>query len=267
MIVYKTSSAGNVFLHGAGSPQGGPDRPELVRRWCGELAADGMVFYQPRPDGLAFDVWNRDGGRAELSGNGMAGCAAVHFLHHRGEREVRLETAVGTRRVKQLSRCGHAFRLRIEIGPADFSSRRHFPFLEPGNAGYEHGGVTFHPVSVGNPHAVVLLEKEPDAGRLAPLGAQLERAPLFPERCNVEFVFQPSPQRARVFFWERGVGQTAVSSTGSSAVYAVLRRLGRVSGEIEVDGGGEPVLVSEDRESLFVENTTRVVLRAMCYAR
>ncbi len=263
MIVYKTSSAGNEFVHaesGPGVP--GPDPASLARRVCREFAADGAVFCSPRGDGVGFEIWNRDGSRAELSGNGMAGCAAVHFLRRRGGRELTLHTAVGPRRVREISRRGRAFRLRVEIGAADFASRPHFPFLEADRDAYECGALVFHPVSVGNPHAVVLLDREPDAAALLPVGERLERDRLFPDRCNVEFVFRDSPGSCRVLFWERGAGRTLASSTGSAAVFAVLRRLNLAGEELTVDGGGEPVRVQAEGASLFVENTTRVILRA-----
>ena len=68
----------------------------------------------------------------------------------------------------------------------------------------------------------------PDQKKLTALGKKLESHPMFPERVNVEFVYFSDAENCRVFFYERGVGPTLASSTGSAAVFAVLRRLGMV---------------------------------------
>ena len=101
---------------------------------------------------------------------------------------------------------------------------------------------------------------------------------MFPKRVNVEFVEPASDDHSRVFFYERGVGPTQASSTGSAAVFAVLRRLGLAGDRLGIDlkaagkesgshGAGYPA--DEDAEQIqlhwnngiFIRNITRVVCR------
>ena len=179
---------------------------------------------------------------------------------------------MGSRRIDLLARRGPVFQLDVEIGRPDFSRRRFFPFLKAGQERFSCAGLEFYPVSVGNPHAVVLCRERLAPGRLAALGEKLESHPMFPERVNVEFVHFSNadpppvgtaalrPPSCRVFFYERGVGVTQASSTGSAAVFAVLRRLGKVRDRLTIDCGAEKIAVSW-KQGIFVHNFTRLICR------
>lgn len=311
MIFYKTSSFGNDFIEidreelacpqgrrplgglpaatRAGRQAGVPflDEGDLARRICDRqrgVGADGVVFYSPgRQAGVPsgggsggchadFQIFNRDGGEAELSGNGMAGLAAVLFQRRLAVSPLALHTAVGSRQVELLGRDGAIFQLAVEIGLPDFANREFFPFLEEKAGTYRIDGLEFHPVSVGNPHAVVICREMPDGEHLANLGKKIEGHAMFPKRVNVEFVHfrgadEPPPGTAasqpagcRVYFYERGVGPTLASSTGSAAVFAVLRRLGRVQDRLLIDLGPEKIALSW-RDGIFIHNFTRLVCR------
>jgi diaminopimelate epimerase len=85
-------------------------------------------------------------------------------------------------------------------------------------------GVELTPVSVGNPHAVVVDEPE----RIGELGPRLERHPRFPERTNVQVVRVERPGQVTARVWERGVGETAASGTSAVAVAAATHGDGEV---------------------------------------
>jgi len=77
----------------------------------------------------------------------------------------------------------------------------------------------------------------------------------------VEFVHFHSPESCRVNFYERGVGPTLASSTGSAAVFAVLRRLGLAGDSLAVESGaGDPIPVG-GKEGITVRNVTHLVCR------
>jgi Diaminopimelate epimerase len=223
------------------------------------------------PGGLAarFEIYNRDGGRAELSGNGMAALAAVLLRRCPAGSPLVLLTAIGSRRVRLLERRGPRFRFDVEIGRPDFAHRAFFPFLSKGQDSYRAAGTDFCPVSVGNPHAVVLRRTMPGVARLEALGKKLEAHPMFPKRVNVEFVQARGPSSCRVFFYERGVGPTRASSTGSAAVFAVLRRLGMAGDQLQIEplapspgnGGGDDPIVLRWREGIQVEIVTGLICK------
>jgi len=238
MIFYKSVASGNDFLHidmedfSIESPHKG----ELARRMCNRHTgpgADGVIYYKLKGQSVQFEIFNCDGSEAELSGNGMGGLAALMFYLERFRETAQMETKVGPRTHTLLQRLENSFRMNIQIGPADFNALNFFPFLEEGVDAYECGGTMFYPVSVGNPHAVVLLKEDPGDEELERTGAMLEQALMFPHKVNVEFVLpldgsEPDYEKGdgfRIYFYERGVGRTLASSTGSAAVFAVLQKL------------------------------------------
>ena len=130
-------------------PQGQQPLGGLARAICDRqrgVGADGVVFYtvrkappgegdtrlrllSPGPGtGTEFRIFNRDGGEAELSGNGMAGLAAVLLQRRLTASPLTLHAAVGSRRVELLGRDGAVFQLNVEIGRPDFADRGFFPF-------------------------------------------------------------------------------------------------------------------------------------------
>jgi diaminopimelate epimerase len=271
VIFYKTSSFGNDFIAVAEEalPKG-LAKGDLAREICDRqhgVGADGVVLFRRQGRITRFEIFNRDGGAAELSGNGMAGLAAVLLQRRLAVSPLVLQAGVGSRRVVLLERRGPVFRLDVEVGRPDFAARSFFPFLDGRTGPYDAAGVEFHPVSVGNPHAVVVCRKLPAAARLASLGKKLEGHPLFPRRVNVEFVQALDAENCRVYFYERGVGPTRASSTGSAAVFAVLRRL-KMAGErlvIERDAP-EAGIGIHWQDGIHIRILTRLVCRGEYFA-
>ena len=271
------------------------DKGELAQRICDRqrgVGADGVVFYRAGPQaarpgdkapekaalsgfhllrgsslkrvssspGASFQIFNRDGGEAELSGNGMAGLSAVLFQRRLAASPLTLHAGIGSRRVELLGRDGAVFQLAVEIGRPDFANREFFPFLKPEPGPCLIDGLEFHPVSVGNPHAVIICPEMPPGEQLAALGKKIEGHAMFPKRVNVEFVRLGGDQSCQVYFYERGVGPTLASSTGSAAVFAVLRRLGMAGECLDIDLGAEKIQLSWNN-GIFLRNITRIICR------
>ena len=158
-------------------------------------------------DEVTIGIVNPDGSRAEMSGNGTRIAAAWH-----------------------MNRTGSA-RARVHVGPPTVDVRRTDDGLYESELGpVEVGpsevvdGVELTPVSVGNPHAVVI----GDPGRIGELGPRLERDARFPERTNVQVVRVDRPGEVTARVWERGVGETAASGTSAVAVAAATHGDGDV---------------------------------------
>ena len=102
-------------------------------------------------------------------------------------------------------------------------------------------------MTFGNPQAVVL-GTLPDEARFQQLGPALERHPIFPERTNVEFAQVESADRVRILIWERGVGPTTSSGTGSCAalIAAAAFAGARRDAQIVAPGGTQRVEWRED---------------------
>lgn len=284
MIFYKTVSSGNDFLHIAVEdlaeflklcPGQAPGVTDLSTSSKGRLAellcqrhsgagADGVIYYSLRDMKIDFEIFNRDGTEAELSGNGMAGLSALMFYLGLFKEQVILNTRTGPKTHFLLLQDGRNFNLKIEIGKPVFHNTDFFPFLEPDQFDYTFENIRFYPVSVGNPHVVVILEKELPDNELERMGKALESANIFPKRTNVELVYYKDRKNNRIFYFERGVGPTLSSSTGSSAVFAVLKKLGLLkgadsftiatpNGEIRIYGN----------ESIYIENFAKIVYKGI----
>lgn len=271
MIFYKTVAAGNDFLHfkySGDEPDFDPalKAVELCDRHEG-AGADGLVCYSEKSENIfSFRIFNKDGGEAELSGNGMGGCASVIFNNY-DINSLIFETKVGRKHISLKKREKNIFTLSVEIGEPDFSNISFFPFIENSET-VTIAGYTLHPVSVGNPHVVVLPEKTPDYETLIRDGRMLESHELFPQGTNVEFILPSSRLSegiAEVFFYERGAGYTKSSSTGSSAVYAVLQKLGKLNNNepLTITTEKGPVIVSGSR-IIHIENRVKVVYKGIC---
>jgi diaminopimelate epimerase len=144
-----------------------------------------------------------------VSGNGVRALAALLLrADHRPDAEVAVETEGGTKRLTLISRDGTTLTFRASMGePAD---------LRRQSIGVGAESVDLVVLNMGNPQAIIL-GPLPDDERFNRLGAALERHRLFPEGTNVEFAHVEAPDRVRIRIWERGVGPTTSSGTGSCA--------------------------------------------------
>lgn len=297
MIFYKTVSCGNDFIlidrdECGSAAAAGMTKGQLAKRICSRhtgAGADGVVYYKIFPGTIGtfgtfgtpgtpgtppvdFEIFNRDGSEAELSGNGMAGLSALLFyLNRAGDQDhVVLNTKAGTRRNTCLQREKNKFLLKIEIGTANFQDHHFFPFLEKDRLGYRYNDITFYPVSVGNPHAVVLVEEEIAPDKPGQIGQVLEGAAIFPYKTNVELVLRSGAEPVdyetgenfRVFYYERGVGQTLSSSTGSAAVFAVLQKLDLITHTLTIPFPGETIKIS-GKNTIYIENYTEIVYKGV----
>lgn len=306
MEFYKTVSLGNDFIHiaahhwqplatslGIDINNSETAREELSRQICTRetgVGADGVIYYGINQGKTDFDIFNRDGSHAEISGNGMSGLAAVLFYTLQCHHEALLQTRVGLRKARCLLQQGNNFRIQVELGPPDFSNQTFFPFLQPGKDQYNCAGVSFYPVSVGNPHAVVVMDADSSLDleanslegnrkeHLRHTGKMLATAGMFPFGVNVEIIIptttsikqpdSPSSDHFRIFYYERGVGMTGSSSTGSAAAFAVLQRLGLIQDTLIVpidlwqSPDTLPIKISGKKE-IYVENSTKIVYKGL----
>jgi diaminopimelate epimerase len=177
-----------------------PLTPERVRERVGD--ADGILEVLGRADHwVEIAIWNPDGSRAEMSGNGTR-IAACWLAEQTGAREVTVR--VGPRTV--IARMLGGGLVEQELGDVRVGTPE------------EVDGVAFTPVDVGNPHAVVVGDPA-DLPRFGPL---LERHERFPQRTNVQVARRIGGHEVEARVWERGVGETASSGTSAVAVAAAL---------------------------------------------
>jgi diaminopimelate epimerase len=204
----KWHALGNTYLLVERDEQREPLSPGRARWLCDRhrgVGADGVLeIADVRGAEADVTVWNPDGSRAELSGNG-ARIAALWLARRSGVAFPRLR--LGNRTVSARVR---ETEVEVDLGAVEVG------FPEPLDVGGERLEVT--PVSVGNPHAVV--RRRPTREDLLRLGPLLERHERFPERTNVQLVHADGPSDLTVLVWERGAGETLASGSSAAAAAA-----------------------------------------------
>jgi diaminopimelate epimerase len=212
--------------------------PDLVGAMCDRyrgVGADGVIrVARSARAPFAMELWNADGGQAEMSGNGMR-CVAK-FLLDRGlaeGTELDVDTDAGVKRVRVTLQDGEMVSARVDMGPPALE-RGQIPMAGPAterfvdepfpDAGAGYRGTA---LSMGNPHLVLSGAEDLDALDLPRIGPPLEHHRDFPERTNVEWI-RVEDGRLDVRVWERGVGETLACGTGACASLVAANLLGLV---------------------------------------
>jgi diaminopimelate epimerase len=112
---------------------------------------------------------------------------------------------------------------------------------------------------LGNPQCVVL-GTLPDPERFARLGPALATHPMFPAGTNVEFAQLETPDRLRILIWERGVGPTSSSGTGTSASAVAAIAHGGAGREIAVVAPGGVQRVEWRDDGVYLTGWAEIVL-------
>jgi diaminopimelate epimerase len=106
----------------------------------------------------------------------------------------------------------------------------------------------------------VILTRRFETAELRRLGPKLEKHPRFPGKTNVELVEIVSEHDLRMGIWERGVGETASSGTGSAASAVAAIANGRAESPVNVHCPGGTMRVEWDGEGdVFLEGEAAVV--------
>ena len=241
----KASACGNDFLiiDGIHAPAG---LHEFSRQVCDRhngVGADGVEWLFPAQDAdVRARLINADGSEAEISGNGTR-CVAACLVSRDGKDQLRIRTGAGTKLCRLVSRNGNHFEFEMDMGEPqvgdDFSIKVAF--------GEVHGT----PVSMGNPHYVVFVKEFSPAwqGEAAEIGRHHD----FKYGINVEFVRIKSKNDIEVRFYERGVGETQSSGTGSCASAVAAVAAGRANSPLNVHApGGTQVVRWTDKNVLLL---------------
>jgi diaminopimelate epimerase len=236
--VVKAHAYGNDFLLTPRMAEG-VDAARWAARLCHRhegIGADGLIEYTLRPGGATMRLWNADGSASELSGNGVRclGALVVREQQLPTERDVHVDTAAGVKRLDLLAIDGSRYTFRTAMGPP----------TDLREATIEAGGETIRAtlLAMGNPQCVVL-GPLPSPERFERVGRALAVHPMFPAGTNVEFAEVEAPNRVRILIWERGVGPTTSSGTGTSASAVAAVAHGGASRRVRVvaPGGSQDV--------------------------
>ncbi|HVO80561.1 MAG TPA: diaminopimelate epimerase [Terriglobales bacterium] len=231
----KASACENDFLiiDGMHAPA---DLAAFSRRICDRhqgVGADGVEWLFPATDAdVRARLFNADGSEAEISGNGTR-CVAAYLCAEQPREKVLVRTGAGVKTCALIARNGPQFEFEIAMGEPqvgdEFSIKLAFR---------EVRGI---PVSMGNPHYVVFVDDFVPGwqGEAAEIGRHHD----FKYGINVELVRVKDPKEIEARFFERGVGETQSSGTGScaAAVAAITAQRAQSPVRVATPGGVQTV--------------------------
>jgi diaminopimelate epimerase len=261
----KAHACGNDFLIVREEVTAGIDHAELARRLCERntgVGADGLeLFAWTGPQSARIRLYNADGSIAEISGNGTR-CVAVYMAHARDSKpgdRLEIETDAGLRicHVDSITSSGiFSADVTTGMGAPLFASRT---VTIPG--GVQIAGAD---VSTGNPHFVIVVDNSDftvDRQRWQSIGQQIGMHPDFPYGTNVEFVRIIDENEIEIRIFERGVGPTNSSGTGSAASATSAIALHKCASPLQVvaPGGAQTVEWNGTGTELFLTGPAALI--------
>ena len=182
-----------------------------------------------------YTIWNADGSSAQQCGNG-ARCVAAWLLRDGTARgsQFRIDSPTGVVDVEAREDGTFALDLGVpEFAPTRIPLRG-FDRAPEYSLAIDGERVRFGAVSMGNPHALVVVDAIAGAP-VARIGSAMQTQHAFPDSVNVGFAQILSPTAIRLRVYERGVGETLACGSGACAAVAILVRQGRIDRQAQVD--------------------------------
>ncbi len=213
-----------------------------------------MAIHDPKAEGTDawIDILNCDGTKAQACGNGTR-CVVQALSAETGQKVFTFQTVAGI-----LNAAEHAdgtisvdmgrpvfqwdkiplseeffdtSRIELQIGPIDN------PVLHSPSA-----------MSIGNPHAIFWVDRDPMSFDLERFGPLLENHPMFPEKANITLAQVTSDASLRTRTWERGAGLTLACGSAACAAGVSAARTGRTGRKVTID-----VATAPSRQPLTIE--------------
>lgn len=218
----------------------------LSKRLCDRrfgIGADQLLLLYPsKIADFRMRIFNADGSEVEMCGNGIR-CFAKYIWENSLSRKkvLAVETLAGIIRPEKKGR-----NVKVDMGE---------PILEGEHIPVDiEGSVLDYPVfvqdktlnitcvSMGNPHAVIFVDKAVDFP-VSYYGSALEKHKLFPKRTNVEFIEVMNPTEIKMRVWERGAGETMACGTGACAAAVASNLKGFTGRTLTVHLAGGDLLI------------------------
>jgi diaminopimelate epimerase len=258
----KASACGNSFLVIDGrSPNlelASTDLSDVSRRLCDPnfgVGADGVEWLFPDQEAdVMARLFNADGSEAEISGNGTR-CVAADICSRLPEAEsenkiITVRTGAGVKSCRLMKKYESTFEVETNMGEPILGGELSIETMWVRAVGAR--------VSMGNPHFVIFVDAFPEDWRrqASVIGTQAQ----FPEGTNVEYVVVRGPNAIEIRLFERGVGETQSSGTGSCAAAVAAISATRVTSPITVIAPGGSQTVRWEGQ-VYLQGTATIVCR------
>jgi diaminopimelate epimerase len=246
----KASACGNDFLIIEGALVPGQLK-EITIRVCDRhngVGADGVEWLFPdKSADVEARLVNADGSDAEISGNGTR-CVAAYLCAASKTESVTIRTGAGVKTCTLIAHSGN---------DAEFETAMGVPSFEKETAIVtSFGEVKGIPVSMGNPHFVVFVNEFWPGWQMR--AAEMQRDGLFKQGVNIELVRIHDKSNIDVRFFERGVGETQSSGTGSCAAAVAAVASARSQSPVVVHASGGRQVVRFEHE-VFLRGSAQLI--------
>ena len=261
----KMQGCGNdyVYINGFVEKIEAEEKPDFVRRMSNRnfgVGSDGVIFINPSEEAdFEMEMFNADGTRSEMCGNGIR-CVAKYVYDHGMTEKTKGLPIISGGHVKYLDlfpgEDGKIERVRVNMG-APILSPKEIPTTFDGEKVIDRAltvcGETYKVtcVSMGNPHAIVFVE-DTMAVDIEKIGPHFENHEVFPRRTNTEFVQVVNRGYVKMRVWERGTGETLACGTGCCATAMACILNGLTDDHVDVEVLGGLITIDYDRENNLV---------------
>ncbi len=253
----KMHGCGNDYVYINGFDQHIPEeeKPDFVRfvsdRHFG-VGGDGAIFINPSEEAdFEMEMYNADGSRAEMCGNGIR-CVAK-YVYEKKMTDRRQFSIVSAGKVKYMDLTvenGCVTAVRVDMGQPCLEPEQ-IPVRATGEQAVDEPILVQSElyrmtcVSMGNPHAVVFCQ-DVASFPIEAIGPHFENHERFPKRTNTEFVQVIDRSHVKMRVWERGTGETLACGTGCCATAVACVLTGKTDRRVEVQVLGGTLLIEWD---------------------
>ncbi len=229
--------------------------PLSTRRWLADrhrgVGCDQLLVIEPaqhRDTTCHYKIFNPDGSEAQQCGNGVR-CIARYLFDHDDITGNQLTLTCQAGMIKVTRDSNGQF--SVDMGVANFiptaigldvpTEQSHYTVTIFDNQ------INFGAVSMGNPHAVMLVDQV-NPTELDRIGAALNEVshPLFSQGVNISQMRILDPQHIELVVYERGVGRTLGCGSGACAAVVLGQRWGKLAEQVQVTLPGGQLQVSCD---------------------
>ncbi|MHA2283297.1 MAG: diaminopimelate epimerase [Promethearchaeota archaeon] len=252
-------------------------KPDLAIKLCEihfSIGADGLIFVgTSNKADIKMRIFNNDGSEAEMCGNGIR-CFSKYIYEKNivKKEEITIETLKGVMGAKLAIKDEIVQSVQIDMGPPILICEEIPVTSESISNKCVNEPIVildkifnFTAVSMGNPHAVIIVKKQLNDDELNMYGSTIEAHERFPNKTNVEFVKIITEKECIVRVFERGVGITKSCGTGACASVVAGSILGilKKNTPITVHNDGGDLRITYSGKSVLMEGPVNKVFNGI----
>lgn len=237
------------------------------------IGSDGLILIcTSKKCDFKMRMFNQDGSEAQMCGNGIR-CVGK-FVYDKGltsKTEITIETLAGFKKLKLQVEDEKVVKVEVDMGEPILEASK-IPVIADVSPvtnlklQAEEKEFIFTCVSIGNPHAITIVENVKDFD-VKKYGSILEFDSHFPEKANIEFVKIINENTIEMRVWERGSGETFACGTGACAVVVACHLNGLTKNEVTVKllGGDLKIKWNKQNNHIYMIGSAVTVFEGELY--